>query len=157
MGSGRTATREEENKMESTICVFEKKRDMDELVDNPETAQSASLHDALAHNVSISGIPMCPIRSIEKGKPVPRKSVVSPHTNTDRLLHNTVLLPPTADTGVSQYVPESTQRRHLHRPLPDPVGHPTSPPRLPPQVGPKSLTKKTNMFKFVNLIQTYTH
>ena len=54
-------TQEEENKMESTIRTFEKKRDMDELADNPTPAQIAIFYGALAHSANSSGIPMGPI------------------------------------------------------------------------------------------------
>ena len=46
--------------MESTIRTFEKKRDMDELADNPTPAQIAIFYGAIAHNTNSSGIPMRP-------------------------------------------------------------------------------------------------
>jgi hypothetical protein len=146
--------------MESTIRAFEKKRDTEELTDNPTQAQIASFYGALAHSTNSSGIPMRPIHSIQKGKPVyPDKAnrlnpqILQAYSSSifyrlQQLIPDSVAMYPDL---VIQNQREEDGYTAIYQILS------TTLPVLQhfrPKWGP-SLTKKVNMYKCVNLIQTH--
>jgi hypothetical protein len=151
----------EQTKMESTIRAFEKKRDTEELTDNPTQSQIASFYGSLAHSANSSGIPMRPIHSIQKGKPV--------YPDKANRLNPQILQEYSSSLfyRLQQLIPESVAMYHdlVIQNQREEDGYTaiyqilsTTLPVLQdfrPKWGPR-LTKKVNMYKFVNLMQTHT-
>jgi hypothetical protein len=124
-------------------------------------AQIASFYGALAHSANSSGIPMRPIHSIQKGKPV--------YPDKANRLNPQILQAYSSSLfyRLQQLIPESVAMYHdlVIQNQREEDGYTTIyqilSTTLPvlqdfrPKWGP-SLTKKVNMYKFVNLMQTHT-
>ena len=148
--------------MESTIQTFEKKRDMDEVAHNPTPAQIAIFYGELAHSANSSGIPLRPIHSMEKGKPIYLERASRFHSQVLKWYSTTLYY------RLQQLIPEPVNMYHglVVQNQREEDGYTAlcqilsvTLPVLQdfrPKWGP-GLTKKMNMFKFVNLMQTHTH
>jgi hypothetical protein len=152
----------EQSKMESAIRAFEKKRDIEELPERPTHTQIAAFYNSLAHSANSSGIPMRPINSIQKCKPIyPEKS--------ERQLHPQVLsrFSSTLYYRLHQLIPETVHMYHdlVIQNQRDEDGYTAIyqvlSATLPvlqdfrPKWGP-AFPKKQSIYRFVNTMQTFT-